>query len=253
MPKFRPLILAAAFAMAGGGALAQTDPSAATPLPPKRPDAAVQQQAAIAAPPAIKAPPSIGGAQQVLSQPFDPRAMTEAQKATLEQVDRYFNSIRVMSGSFTQVGPDGSRTEGKFWVSKPGKLRFQYAPPSPIELIADGRSVAVRDRKLNTQDLYLIRQTPLRFLLADKIDLIEDSDVIGVTSDADWVTVTLEERSSIGGTARIQLMFAANTYALKQWTITDAQGYDTTVALYDVDTSSKPSDKLFYINEQRTL
>lgn len=250
MPQCRPFALALALMIACGPAAAQGDPSAATPLPPKRPAGPSQTQAAV---PAVKPPPAIGGTLPAAAQPFDPAAVTPGQKAMLDNVDRYFNSIRVMSGSFTQLGPDGSRSEGKFWVSKPGKLRFQYAPPSPVELIADGRSVAVRDRKLNTQDLYLIGQTPLRFLLADRMDLIEESGVVGLTSDQDWVTVTLEEKSAIGGTARIQLMFSAQTYALKQWTITDAQGYDTTVAIYDVDTSSKPADKLFYINEQRTL
>ena len=65
--------------------------------------------------------------------------------------------------------------------------------------------------------------------------------------------VTLEEKSTLAGTARIQLMFSSADFALKQWTVTDAQGYETTVALFDVDTASKPSDKLFTIDEHRTL
>ena len=146
----------------------------------------------------VKPPPAIGGVETaaVARKAFTPDSMTAAQRSTLERVDAYLNSLRVMSGNFTQVGPDGSRTQGKFWVSKPGKLRFQYSPPSRVELVADGRSVAVRDRKLNTQDLYLIRQTPLRFLLADKIDLIEDSKVVSVFTEPEWVTVVLEEKST---------------------------------------------------------
>src|SRR6478736_6528446 len=158
-----------------------------------------------------------------------------------------------MSGSFTQVNPDGTRSTGQFWISKPGKMRFQYAPPSPVDLIADGRSLAVRDRKLNTQDLYYISQTPLRFLLADSIDLTADARVIGVAVQPEWIVVTLEEKSTCAGTARIQLRFSADDASLKQWTVTDAQGYDTTVALYDVDTSTRPNDKLFRIDEHRTL
>ena len=111
----------------------------------------------------------------------------------------------------------------------------------------------MKDRKLNTQDLYYLSQTPLRFLLADKIDLISDARVIALTLQRDWATLTLEEKSTLGGTARIQLMFSSADYSLKQWTVTDAQGYETTVALFDVDTSSRPSDKLFYIDEHRTL
>jgi outer membrane lipoprotein-sorting protein len=242
----------AAVALIAAPAAAQTEP--ATPVPPKRPPIE-EQQAAVAAPPAIKPPPAVGGLEPVAvgRTSFTPEAMTADQRATLERIDAYLNSLRVMSGSFTQVGPDGSRTQGKFWVSKPGKLRFQYSPPSRVELVADGRSVAVRDRKLNTQDLYLLRQTPLRFLLANKIDLIEDSKVVSVFTEPEWVTVVLEEGTSLGGKSRIQLMFSGSDYTLKQWTVTDAQGYDTTVAIFDVDTTSKPADKLFYINEIKPL
>jgi outer membrane lipoprotein-sorting protein len=252
MSHIRILAFLAATALISAPAAAQTEP--ATPIPPKRP-AMEEQQAAVTTPPAIKPPPAVGGLEPaaVGSTSFTPETMTADQRATLERIDAYLNSLRVMSGSFTQVGPDGSRTQGKFWVSKPGKLRFQYSPPSRVELIADGRSVAVRDRKLNTQDLYLLRQTPLRFLLANKIDLIEDSKVVSVFTEPEWVTVVLEEGSSLGGKSRIQLMFSGSDYTLKQWTVTDAQGYDTTVAIFDVDTTSKPADKMFHINEIKPL
>jgi outer membrane lipoprotein-sorting protein len=254
MPSVRTLAFVAGLsALAGsacaGLAFAQAD-APVTPLPPQRPPVADQQVAGAA--PAIKPPPSIGAAPVSLG-PFNPAAVTPQQAAALRQINAYLNSVRVMSGTFTQLAPDGTRSQGQFWVSKPGKLRFQYASPNPLELVADGRSLAVRNRKDNTQDLYFISQTPLRFLLADSINLIQDASLVGLYGDKDTVTVTLEEKSSIGGTARIALMFSATNSSLKQWTITDAQGYDTTVAIYDVDTKSQPNNKLFYINEHRTL
>ena len=182
------------------------------------------------------------------SQGVRPGALSPEQWQVLQNINAYFNRIRVMSGSFTQVGADGRRTEGKFYISKPGKLRFQYTPPTPIELIADGQTVAVRDRKLNTQDIYSLSQTPLRFLLASQIDLSRDSSVIGVYGDNDNLAVTLEEKSSVGGSARINLVFSAQNYALQQWTITDAQGYDTTVAVYNLDTTKKLDPGMFKID-----
>ena len=82
-----------------------------------------------------------------------------------------------MSGNFVQIGADGRRASGNFYLQKPGKVRFEYDPPSPIDIIADGSSVVVRDRRLATQDLYPLSQTPLRFLLADRIDLLRDTNV----------------------------------------------------------------------------
>ena len=95
----------------------------------------------------------------------------------------------------------------------------------------------VRDRKLATQDLYPLSQTPLRFLLADRIDLMRDTNVIGVYADDVFVTVVIEERQIIAGTHRLMLMFGAQDYQLRQWTVTDPQGYDTTVAVYNLDTT----------------
>ena len=103
--------------------------------------------------------------------------------------------MRQAVGKFVQVGPDGRKTQGDLFVQKPGKLRFEYDDPSPTQLIADGTSLVVRDRRLATQDLYPLGQTPLRFLLADKVDLLRDTNVIGVYSDDIFSTVVIEEKS----------------------------------------------------------
>src|ERR1044071_4644052 len=89
--------------------------------------------------------------------------------------------------------------------------------------------MVVRDRKLATQDLYPLSQTPLKFLLADRIDLMKDTDLVGVYSDNTFVTMVIEQRQIIGGTYRLMLMFSTKDLELKQWTVTDPQGYDTTV------------------------
>ena len=129
-----------------------------------------------------------------------------------------------------------------------GKVRFDYNPPSPIELIADGSSVVVRDRKLATQDLYPLSQTPLRYLLADRIDLMHDTDVVSVNADDTFVTVVIEEKQLVVGTSRLMMMFDAKDLTLKQWTVTDPQGLDTTVAVYNLDVTKKPDPQLFVIN-----
>src|SRR5258708_25402368 len=82
-------------------------------------------------------------------------------KAQAARVSAYLSSLQTLVGNFVQVGPDGTKTKGDFYIQKPGKVRFEYEDPSPIAIIADGSSVAVRDRKLATQDIYPLSQTPL--------------------------------------------------------------------------------------------
>jgi outer membrane lipoprotein-sorting protein len=178
-------------------------------------------------------------------------AFDAKQRATLDRISLYLSSVQTMVGNFVQVGPDGSKTQGTFYIQKPGKVRFEYNPPTPIDIIADGSSVVVRDRNLATQDLYPLSQTPLRYLLADRIDILRDTDVISVTSDDTFVTVVIEEKQLVVGTSRLMIMFDAKDLALRQWTVTDPQGLDTTVAVFNLDATKKPDPNLFVINYQR--
>jgi outer membrane lipoprotein-sorting protein len=184
----------------------------------------------------------------LLGQPSPGITLSPDQRGTVDRVNNYLSSIRVLSGKFVQVAPDGRRTQGDFYISKPGKVRFEYDDPSPIELIADGQSVVVRDRRLATQDVYPLSQTPLRFLLADHVDLMKDTSVVAVSSDDMYVTVVVEEKNGLGGTSRLMIMFSAKDMQLKQWTVTDPQGYDTTVAVYNLDSSKRPDPSMFKID-----
>jgi outer membrane lipoprotein-sorting protein len=173
---------------------------------------------------------------------------TEAgQHALVDRVSLYLSTIQTLVGNFVQVGPDGRKTEGKFYIAKPGRVRFEYDPPSPIEVVADGSSVVVHDRRLDTKDLYPLSQTPLRFLLADRIDLWNDTKVVSVGADDKYVTVSIEERTFVIGTSKLMMMFNAKDFQLLQWTVTDPQGYETTVGVYNLDMKQKPDPNLFRI------
>jgi len=172
----------------------------------------------------------------------------DKQKAQAAKVSSYLSSLQTVIGNFVQVGPDGSKTKGQFFIQKPGKVRFEYESPNPIAIVADGSMVAVRDRNLSTQDLYPLSQTPLRYLLSDRIDLMKDTNVVSVTADDLFVSITIEERQLLTGTSRLMLMIGAKDGQLKQWTVTDPQGYDTTVAVYNLDTSRKIDPGMFKID-----
>jgi outer membrane lipoprotein-sorting protein len=182
-----------------------------------------------------------------------PAAPTLSPDEVIAKANDYFNSAGTMEADFTQIGGDGRRTDGKLYVDRPGRMRFTYAPPATLEIIADGTSVAVIDRKLHTQDLYFIAQTPLKFLLKDHINLAEDTRILDVTSDKNDASILIEDHQTFGGTSRIRLTFSVEPFALRQWTITDPQGYETMVSLADLDLASKPDPALFRISSERML
>lgn len=178
-------------------------------------------------------------------------ALENSAKETLSKISTYFNSIRTMRGEFVQFAPDGSRTEGVFHLSRPGKVKFKYNRPTRVEIVADGESVAVKDLRLATQDIWPLQRTPLRFLLSDNINLAADAKVTRVTVEPDLVTVVIEEETTFGD-GRLTLIFDAATSELRQWTVTDGQG-DTSVAIYNVATGIPVSDKMFTIDYRQFL
>ncbi|HSP50855.1 MAG TPA: outer membrane lipoprotein carrier protein LolA [Pseudolabrys sp.] len=233
-----------------------TTGSIAAPARPALPSAALgsRAQAPQAQAPQVQAPqaqppnPVFNPFAALLGRSTSTAALNPEQRSIVERVNNYLSTMQILSGKFVQVGPDGRRTQGTFFISKPGKVRFEYDDPSPIELIADGQSVVVRDRNLATQDVYPLSQTPLRFLLADHVDLSKDTSLVAVYADDVFITVVVEEKNGVVGTSRLMIMFNAKDLQLKQWTVTDPQGYDTTVAVYNLDTSKRPNPAMFKID-----
>jgi outer membrane lipoprotein-sorting protein len=247
------LALLIAASIAGG-----TAPSAAQNVPIPKPAPKSRDGMQMSAQNSPKAPVTTGTTQPPPNPVIpDPHRNVPAnifasfdanQKAQAAKVSNYLSSLQTLVGNFVQVGPDGSKTKGDFYIQKPGKVRFEYEAPSPIAIIADGSALAVRDRKLATQDIYPLSQTPLRFLLSDRIDLLKDTNVVNVTADELFISVTIEEKQALIGTSRLMLMVGAKDGQLKQWTVTDPQGYDTTIAVYNLDTSKKVDPGLFKID-----
>jgi len=176
-----------------------------------------------------------------------PKIATVDAAAAVKRANAYFNSTNNMVADFSQIGPDGTRTSGKVYMQKPGRLRFEYDAPATLEIVADGTSVAVRDRKLATQDVYFIWQTPLKFLLNAHIDLAHDMRVLEVGTDGDTTSIVVEDAATLGGTSRIRLVFDSATFTLKQWAVADPQGYQTLVSLSNINNAAKPDPALFHI------
>jgi outer membrane lipoprotein-sorting protein len=180
--------------------------------------------------------------------PGETLALDDNQRSLIDRVSLYLSTINTLVGDFVQVGPDGSKSAGQFYISKPGRVRFEYNPPNPIDITADGRIVAVRNRNLDTQDIFPLSQTPLRFLLSDRIDLRRETNIVGVYADDIFATIVIEEKQPLIGTSRLMMMFDAKNLQLKQWTVTDAQGFDTTVAVSNLDLSTRPDPGIFTID-----
>jgi outer membrane lipoprotein-sorting protein len=212
------------------------------PLPPSRPVMAETHEAPKPQPIAIAPKPIVTAAMGpvALRQPLP-------NDVVVERANAYFTNLSTLVADFTQVGGDGRRQGGTLYLQRPGKVRFEYDPPATLQVIADGRSVAVRDRKLATQDLYSISQTPLKFLLRERVNLGQDIRITGIINDGDSVRINLEDSSTLGGTSRIALYFDSQVESLNQWRIVDAQGFQTVVVLGRIERGRRIDQDLFKI------
>lgn len=172
-----------------------------------------------------------------------------AQKADLSRVSAALNAIHSMKGRFVQIDPNGGMEEGSFFIRKPGRMRFEYKPPTPTLIVSDGTTVAVRNTKLNTTDRYPLVSTPLDLVLSDNLDLADDKAVTGVSHEGDSLIVKAKSTDEkIQGA--ITLVFSDPGLELRQWTVIDAQGMATTVALQDVEKGVDLSPALFVLKEK---
>ncbi|WP_062228301.1 outer-membrane lipoprotein carrier protein LolA [Aureimonas frigidaquae] len=176
--------------------------------------------------------------------PAVPQAMAQSANAVAQRVADKFSSVQSMAGSFVQFDAAGNQTEGKFYIERPGKIRFDYTG-APLRVIADGQQVAVNNRRMNTWDLYPLSKTPMKLLLDRRIDL-SAANIQSVNEGPDLTTIVMGDKS-VFGNSRITMMFDPSTSELRQWTIRDAQGKDTTVMIYDVSEGVKIDPSVFNI------
>jgi len=176
-------------------------------------------------------------------------AVTDEERAVLRDVSRALSKVQTMNGEFVQYNPDGQQLQGRFYIARPGRVRFQYDPPATVRVIADGKSVLVFDKKLQTYDIWPLSQTPLRLLLDSSLDLANSDKVVNAGVAPDLVEVVLQDDTRFSA-GTLDLIFDRQSYELRQWTVTDKQGLQTMVALYNVETGKKLPDDLFEIDYQ---
>jgi len=157
----------------------------------------------------------------------------------LNQVSAYFNAFENLRGNFTQTDPEKKRLRGKFFVKRPGKLRFEYSLPSKQLIISDGQQLAIQDYDLGTDDRIALDQTPFRLLLRKDVDLLRDARISEVQIAEDLIIVSLQDKSpDAPGVIRLFLSKTPHL-ELKEWVTTDAQGKDTRVELSSLVTNEE--------------
>jgi len=181
-----------------------------------------------------------------------PAQLTPAEQETLDQIAAYLNSLTSLKAKFLQIAPDGSVSQGLAWMERPGRMRFQYDPPSPYLLVAGHGLLVFHDSSLNQTTNILLSSTPLGVLLSPHIEFSGAVTVTDFQQLPGEIDLTLV-RTASPGAGSLTLVFSTNPLQLRQWAVRDAQDKVTRVTLYDVELGGRFPDHLFtYVQQPQT-
>ena len=169
-------------------------------------------------------------------------------KQAVAQVQDYLQTLTTLTARFVQIGPSGELSRGRLYLSRPGRLRFEFDPPSPLLLLADGFWLILYDKELQQANRWPVSDTPLGLLVAPDIDLSKRVIVKHAAREPGLLKLTVIDRER-RDEGEITLVFAAPRLQLMQWHVIDAQGGRTTVNLSDVSEGETIDPKLFFFDE----
>jgi outer membrane lipoprotein-sorting protein len=233
------------------GAVLATAPDASTQIivaeatPAATPPAAKPQPSRPqpAKPVASKAPVKTLGPAPVAAEEPNRRVFAELNdKAVVDRVLASIEGITTLQSDFTQIAPSGAESTGKFYLRRPGLLRFEYDEPSPVLIVATGGTVFVEDKALETTDSYPVGKTPLKYLLKKRVELGE-AKIVSVDRGEDSVAVTFA--SNVEDEGELSLILAAPALELQQWIVRDPQNGVTFVTLSNVKRGGEIPNRLF--------
>jgi outer membrane lipoprotein-sorting protein len=179
-----------------------------------------------------------------------PAVLSPEDSEWLSRAEKYFAAIDSIRASFFQSSPEGGTAEGVFYLRRPGRLRIEYLPPTPILIVGDGVFLHFYDTELGQVSDWPIFDTPLGALSSDDVSFNDDLIVTHFHRRSGAMAITLVKRED-PGLGSLTLYFSEAPMELKQWTVIDAQGLETNVTLFNAETNIDLANSLFVFDDPR--
>jgi outer membrane lipoprotein-sorting protein len=170
-------------------------------------------------------------------------SLATSQARLVGRVNAYFNEITMLEGTFLQTAADGKQEHGALHIQRPGRFRFELAPPTRVVVISDGTTMSILDYNLNTHDRQDLQQTPFWALFSPKVDLMRDTALKSLRESDGIITVEFQDRAAKTGS--VTLFLANNPARLKGWIVRDIQNQETRVDLTDLKIVDHIDPRLF--------
>ncbi|MBR4125985.1 MAG: outer membrane lipoprotein carrier protein LolA [Alphaproteobacteria bacterium] len=179
------------------------------------------------------------------------KQLTEEQQQTVKKIESYFNAIRTIKSKFYQTSDNGGSAQGDFYASKPNRMRLEYQPPHPIEVVADGHYLIFHDKKLEQVTYLDLDENPAAIILKENFSFQkEDLTITDMTAEPGIITLSVVKKS-LPSAGKITLIFKDKPLTLRQWRVTDAQQITTLVTLDNMETNVQVDNALFKFKDPR--
>lgn len=192
----------------------------------------------------------LGAALAVAAMPASAQSgLSQADRATLAEAQTYLQNLTAAQGTFVETGAGGQRRQGRFYLQRPGRMRFEYTDPAGLLVVSDGSNVKRYDPRLNVFRQVPLGATPLSTFLARNVRFDQGVNIDRVTrmqSGAFAITARDARRPNDGS---VILAFAGSPLRLQEWTITDAQGSRTRTQLTSLTPASGLAASLFQLRD----
>lgn len=174
-----------------------------------------------------------------------PVVLNAADKKLVQQIETYLNKIKTLQAEFLQISSSGDTAKGEILLSRPKRLRIDYAPPTPILIVANGKYLSYVDTELKQVQHLAIEDTPAAFLLRENFAFNDDKVAItSLQSHAGVIRLSVVQRNDpLAG--ELTLVFTEGPLILKKWSIVDAQGIITDLTLINARFDFPIDDKRF--------
>ena len=171
----------------------------------------------------------------------------------IQRVEEYLTNLYSIVADFNQVDAGGGVAEGKFYLKKPGKMRWEYKPPTPILLVSNGKVMTYYDSELDQVNYIAFDDTLAGFLAQEKITLTSKSaQLVDFVAKEGVIRATIVQRQK-PDEGSLTLEFSDKPLQLKQMVVTDARGQRTNIQLQNATYGENLPDSLFKFEDPRGL
>ena len=177
-----------------------------------------------------------------------PILASEPNKATIARVENYLSNIHTIEAEFIQAAPNGDITSGKFYLQRPGKLRMEYAPPTPVLMVTSGSNIVYYDKELDQISRISLEDTLVGFLARSEVKFDDTVNITSVSKDDDVLRISLiQTKKPKDGS--LTLEFSDKPLSLRNMIVKDSAGETTTVSLNNAKFNIALAEDLFIFHD----